>query len=83
MYDELKTTHIFRRQLRGFNLKTVYHVFNQNIDLQYSQVDEAPMDEIGVFTLHMANNQDNDPSTKWERRRAVKMKPFCNPTVQY
>jgi hypothetical protein len=29
------------------------------------------MDEIGVFTLYMSNEGDDDPSTKWERRRAV------------
>jgi hypothetical protein len=29
------------------------------------------MDEIGVFTLQMSNAQDDSPSTKWERRRAV------------
>jgi hypothetical protein len=31
------------------------------------------MDEIGVFTLHMSSENDDDPSTKWERRRAVRL----------
>ena len=29
------------------------------------------MDEIGVFTLQKSDESDDEPSTKWERRRAT------------
>lgn len=35
-------------------------------------IDEAPMDEVGIFTLVKSGANDDEPDMKWERKRVIK-----------